>query len=178
MYALFFFHPKKRNRKRIRHKQKHMEFGPKSPFFHAHPHLFSVLGVKKEKKKLIAIKNKFTTLPFPVPFLSLWDTMMLTWSIIPHPPCQILNTNFLLLSIFQPQSALSLAVNCPPAPVPLLYSCQKAQLKVRTCWFVGSCYKAKGAKYSVAGYSLSYWAELGPLVMPPWAVLLLNQEIL
>lgn len=137
-----------------------MEIGPKSPFFHAHPHLFSVLGVKKEKKNLEQLKINSLPCLSPSPSWASETLMTLTWSIIPHPPWQILNTNF-LLSISQPQSAFSLAVNCPPAPVPLLYSCQKAQLKVRTCWFVASCYKAKGAKYSVSGYSLFYWAELG-----------------
>jgi len=60
MYVLIFFHPKKSDRKRIRHKQKRTGFVQRRPFFHSHPHLFSVLGGEKEKKH---IQLKINLLP-------------------------------------------------------------------------------------------------------------------
>lgn len=49
--------------------------------------------------------------------MSLCDIMTLTWSIIPHPPWQFLNTNFLPPSFFRPRSAISLAIICPTCRV-------------------------------------------------------------
>lgn len=130
MYALIFFpHPKKRDRKRNRDKQKHAGFGQRCPFFHSHPSAFSVLAGGKGEKKHIQLKIH-TLLSFHVPFLSLWDTMMLTWSIIPYSPWQFLNTNFLLASFFISHSLLSIwqliALLFLSSE---LHSCHKAQLE-------------------------------------------------
>lgn len=115
MYVLIFFHPKKQDRKRIRHKQKRTGFGQRRPSSTCIPPF--LCPSRGKRKKAYTVRNKFTTLSFHIPFLSLWDIMMLTWSIILYPPWQFLNTNFLLPSLFQPQSAFNLAINCPTSPI-------------------------------------------------------------
>lgn len=83
-------------------------------------------------KKARTVKNKFTTLSFHVPFLSLWDIMALSWSIIPHPPWQFLNTNF-PLPTFLSHSLLSVWQLIVLLLFSQLCSHQMAQLKVRAC---------------------------------------------